>query len=129
MNLFQLTAVAVIATALVLIVKQQKPELALLLAAAAGIFILLAVMPMLQSIIYTVKNIAARAGLDSMYLEVALKATGVAYITSLGSELCRDAGQGAIAAKLDLGGKIIIAALALPVINALFNLASGILGS
>ena len=51
-----------------------------------------------------------------------LKITGIAYIAEFGAEICRDAGEGAIAAKIEMAGKVIIIALAVPIITSLLDL-------
>ena len=43
------------------------------------------------------------------------------------AELCKDAGENAIAAKIELGGKLIILAMAIPIINSLLNLVKEII--
>ena len=65
---------------------------------------------------------AARADIRPMYFTAVLKITGIAYITEFGAEICRDAGEGAIAAKVEMAGKVIIVALAIPVISSLIDL-------
>lgn len=51
-----------------------------------------------------------------------IKIVGIAYIAEFGSEICKDAGQSAIATKIELAGKVIIAALAFPIIASLLDL-------
>ena len=126
MSIFQLVGLAVAIAAIVLLIKTQRPELALITAAAAGVFILLTILPQMSGIIETVQKISTKAGISDGYAAIMLKAVGIAYITNLGAELCRDAGQNAIAAKVELAGKIMLAVLALPVIDALFNMMAGI---
>ena len=65
---------------------------------------------------------AARAEIRPMYFTAVLKITGIAYITEFGAEICRDAGEGAIAAKIEMAGKVIIVVLAIPVISSLIDL-------
>jgi stage III sporulation protein AD len=57
-----------------------------------------------------------------MYFTSVLKITGIAYISEFGAEICRDAGEGAIASKIEMAGKVIIIALAIPVITSLIDL-------
>ena len=65
--------------------------------------------------------IASRANVDSMHLSIVLKVIGIAYITEFGSQVCRDAGESAIASKIELGGKIIILSLTVPILAALIE--------
>ena len=56
---------------------------------------------------------AQKANLDSIYITTVLKVIGIAYIAG-GSQICKDSGEGAIASKIELGGKILMV-LALPI--------------
>jgi len=51
-----------------------------------------------------------------------LKIIGIAYIAEFGAEVCKDAGEGAIASKIELAGKVIIIVLAAPIITSLLDL-------
>jgi stage III sporulation protein AD len=51
-----------------------------------------------------------------------LKITGIAYIAEFGAEVCKDAGEGSIASKIELAGKVTIIVLAVPIITSLLDL-------
>ena len=51
-----------------------------------------------------------------------LKITGIAILTEFAVSICNDAGESAIATKIDLGGKIIIISISIPIIVALLEL-------
>ena len=61
------------------------------------------------------------------YLDVALKIIGVSYLARFAAQICRDAGEGAIAIKVEMAAKVVILALSLPVIRALIQLVIQIL--
>jgi stage III sporulation protein AD len=60
--------------------------------------------------------------MDSVYITTILKVIGIAYLADFGAQLCKDAGESAIAAKIELGGKILILLLAIPILTALMEL-------
>ena len=66
-------------------------------------------------------ELAREAGARTMYVSVVLKAIGIAYVASIGSALCKDAGEDAVAAVVELAGKVSILILALPVVAAILN--------
>ena len=49
-------------------------------------------------------------------------------MTQLGAELCRDAGEGAIASKIEFGGKIMIVALSVPVMYSFLEVVETVIG-
>ena len=60
-------------------------------------------------------------GVSSALLASAVKILGLAYLTELGVNIAKDAGQQAIAGNLELGGRILIVSCALPSIVSLLE--------
>ena len=58
---------------------------------------------------------------ESAVLETVLKIIGIAYIAEFGAQVTRDAGQGSIAAKIELAGKVLILIMAIPIINVIIE--------
>lgn len=69
----------------------------------------------------TLSTLADQAGLRSVYIQLLLKAVGIAAITSIGSALCRDTGENAIGQMVEFAGKVFILLLALPVVAAIID--------
>lgn len=66
-----------------------------------------------------IEKMALNAGVNSVYVETILKIIGIAYIAEFASQISKDAGQGSIASKIELGGKILILAMAIPILTVL----------
>jgi len=64
---------------------------------------------------------ARQSNISLLYMETILKIIGVAYIAEFGAQICRDAGEGAIASKVEFAAKVIVIVLAIPVIAAVFD--------
>lgn len=121
MNILQITAIGLITTLLVIIVKQQRPDIAMMISLAAGSVIFILLLGNIKTIVSSVESMAQKANLDSIYITTVLKVIGIAYIAEFGSQICKDSGEGAIASKIELGGKILIMVLALPILTALLE--------
>ncbi len=121
MDILQIVAIGLIATVLVVVVKSQRPELAVLLSVTAGVVIFLMVLGKIGAIMDVVKDLASKAGLSMVYLGTILKIVGIAYIAEFGAQICRDAGEGAVAAKIEFAAKIIIMVLAVPIVVAVLQ--------
>ena len=63
------------------------------------------------------------------YLTVMLKSLGIAIVTSLTSEICRDSGEASVASRVELFGKCEIIILALPILKSLIKLMSEVLST
>lgn len=112
---------------LCIIVRQYKPEMALGISIACGVLIMGAVIAMLAPSVELISQLTGAAGLDGGYSRTLFKALAVCYITQLGSDCCSDAGESAIAGKIELAGKAAVVVISLPVFSALAEIVTGLL--
>ena len=101
--------------------KEQKPNFAFLLIVFVGCAIFLFLIDQIYAIIHMIEKIAISAKVNMIYIETILKIIGIAYIAEFASQITKDAGQGAIASKIELGGKILILAMAIPILSVLIE--------
>ncbi len=86
-----------------------------------GCVIFLFLVDQVSQIITMIEKIALNANINMMYVETILKIIGIAYIAEFGAQITKDAGQGAIASKIELGGKILILAMAVPILTVIIE--------
>jgi stage III sporulation protein AD len=98
-----------------------------LLTVFVGTTIFLFLIDQISAIMNMLQKMAAQAHVQTIYLETILKIIGIAYIAEFGAQISKDAGQGAIASKIELGGKILILAMAIPILTALIETILGLL--
>ncbi len=127
MDIFKIVALGVAAMVFVVLIKDKRPELAIQLSLIAAGIIFLALSPYLETVINMFRNISKQIGINSFYITVIIKVIGIAYAAQFGAELCRDAGETAIASKIELAGKIIIMTLSMPIIYKLLEIVEEIL--
>jgi len=112
-----------VATALLaLILRQHRPEMAMLLSIAAGLVLFATVVSKLGGIIQVMRGMADTALIPAGVLGLLLRVVGISYLTEFGAQLCRDAGEGSIAAKVEMGGRILVLILSVPVLLALMQM-------
>ena len=126
MDIFKIIMLALTACFLSVILKQYRPEYAFAVSLLAGIIIFLCVLPVFSHMFSSLNSFVAKAGVNTLYVKTAIKIMGLSFITQYSAEMCRDAGENALASKLEMGGKIIILAQSLPIAEALFHLIEGI---
>lgn len=129
MDIVTLCGFGILAAALCVIVRQIKPESAVFVGIAAGVAILGMVITTAAPSIRAISELAETAGIDGEFTRVLLKALAVCYITTLSADCARDAGESAVASKLELGGRISIAAISLPVFTSLADMVTGLIGN
>ncbi|KQC48204.1 stage III sporulation protein AD [Geobacillus sp. Sah69] len=121
MDILQIVGLGLVATFLVVLLQEQKSNLSFLLTVFVGCTIFLLLVDQISNILLTLREMAEGAHIQMVYLETMLKIIGIAYIAEFAAQISKDAGQGAIAAKIELGGKIVILALAVPILTAIIE--------
>lgn len=117
MNIEKLLIAGIVAAVICVLLRQYKPEYRLFVSLAAGIVILICAIGYVAPVIDEIKVLMPSN--TSEFMEILLKALGVCYITQFAGDACRDAGETAIASKLELAGKVTLLVLALPLIKEL----------
>ncbi len=121
MEIVKIIGIGLVSLILIVIIKQYKPEFALYVSLGAGIIIILMVLDKLLGIIQLLTTLSQKAGINATYLSILLKITGIAILTEFGVSICKDAGETAVANKIEFGGKIIIISISIPIISALLE--------
>lgn len=121
MEIWQIVGLALIATILAVVLKEVKRELAVQLSILTGAIIFLLIAGKIQLVVELLQNLSNQANISSYYLQIVLKIVGVAYISEFGAQICRDAGEGALASKIEIAAKVGILVLAIPILVAILE--------
>jgi stage III sporulation protein AD len=121
LEIIKIVGLGLVATILIVIIKQQRPELAVQLSIVVGAVIFTMMLSKINSVVNLMYQLAQRANVSILYMGTILKIIGVAYIAEFGAQICRDAGEGAIASKIEFAAKVIVIILAIPVLAAVFD--------
>ena len=122
MEIVKIIGVGLIALIIIIILKQYKPEFVIYVSLLAGAIILLLSLDKISGIISLLNNLSTKANVNNQFLAILLKITGIAFLTEFAVSICKDSGETAIASKIDLGGKVIIVGMSIPIISALLEL-------
>lgn len=121
MEIIKIIGIAFLGIIIVVILKQYRPEFAIYASILAGVLILTLVSDTLFGIIDMIKSIASKTTINSNFLVILMKITGIAILTEFAVSICKDSGEVAIANKVDLGGKVIIISMSIPIIASLLE--------
>lgn len=121
-EVIKLCGFGLMAVVLCVIVRQLKPESAVFVNIAAGVMILIVAVKLLSPSVKAMAELADNAGISGDFTEILLKVLVISYITTLSADCARDAGETALGSKLELAGRLSIAALSLPVFTQLAGL-------
>ena len=118
-ELFGLAACAVCAAALGAVVKRSSREHALLLAAVTAVFLLLAALEGAGPLFRELEGLSS--AFPGECFPVMLKAVGITIDGQLAAQLCKDAGESALAYAVELAAKAAVLAAAFPLLRQLFD--------
>ena len=121
MDIVKIIGIGLISLIIIIILKQYRPEFALYVSILAGIFILLLSISQISGVINLLKSLATKANINSQFLEIILKITGIAILTEFAVSICQDSGESSIASKIDIGGKVMIITISIPIISSLLE--------
>ena len=121
MDIVKIIGVGLIALIIIVIVRQYKPEFTLYVSLLAGAIILIFVMDKLTEIIDLLEALSNKTAVNNEFLKLLIKITGIAFLTEFAVSICKDTGESAIANKVDMGGKIIIVSMSIPIISSLLE--------
>jgi stage III sporulation protein AD len=110
----QIIAIGLIAAMLCILLRQYKPEFAMLLGLAAGFIMLMLIIGELRSVLDEAQSIVSGGLVREEYMQILLQALGLCFITQIACDACKDAGENAISAKIEMAGKIAVLAVSLP---------------
>ncbi len=120
MGVIQIASAAVVAAVFAVLLKKDAPVFALMLGIAVSLIAVLSVMPQLGSIVNIISEIGSMTG-EVGYAGILFKIIGITYVTQFAADICRDAGESALAGRVVLAGKILTAFYAMPVTAGLLE--------
>ena len=122
MDVIKIIGVGLISLIIIIIIRQYKPEFTLYVSLLAGALILLFIMDELTGIIDLLTSLSNKTSINNEFLKLLLKITGIAFLTEFAVSICKDTGESAIANKIDMGGKVIIISMSIPIISSLLEI-------
>lgn len=129
MDIFQITSIGIVATIITITLKKHHPELATLVSITTGIVIFIFIIGKFSENIDAITKLVRQSKVEDTYVVNVFKVVGIAYVAEFASQICKDAGEEAIAKKVELGGKVIIMNLAIPILITLMEIITSIINN
>lgn len=122
MEIIKIIGIALIALIIIIMLKQYRPEYAIFISLLTGVLILFLVMDRLTGIINLIQSIKDKFSINTQFIALLIKITGIAFLSEFAVSICKDSGEAAIASKIELGSKIIIVSMSIPIISSLLEI-------
>lgn len=123
----KIAALAVTAALCAVVVRKQSPEIALVLALAAGTILMLQCAEGMSELLELLGRLTELGGLSASAVRPLVRVTGVAIVTHLTAEICRDAKEGGLAGAVEIAGTVLALTAAAPLLSAVLDTLSELL--
>ena len=120
-DIIKIIGIGFVTLIITIMLKEYKKDFAIYVTLIGGMLIIFLMIDYLESIVGFISGLSE----NNDFILLLLKITGISILTEFATSICRDSGESAIASKVDLGGKIIVISMSIPVISATLN---GLLG-
>ena len=127
MGIAQIVGLGITAAALAVAIRTERPEIGMLLGVCGSVLIFFMILPQLAAAVQVFNHLAEGVPADAGYIGIILRIIGIAYIAEFGAQVCADAGENAIASKIELSGKVLVMLMSAPIILGLMRMISSVL--
>jgi len=123
MELTSILGLGVVAVCIVVLLRQYRPEYALMISLVCSVLIFAAALSVLIPALDEIENMMEEANIDLSYVSILFKSLGLCLITQIASDSCRDAGETAIASRIEFSGRLSLVVVALPMFREVTGIA------
>ena len=120
-TMLKVGAVAVLGALCAVVVKGTARQLALVLSIAAAAVVLGLALGAVEDVVAMAEELRDMAGLSPAVVAPVLKAVGIAILTQIAAQVCKDAGERGIAAVTETAGSALALCAALPLLRAVLD--------
>ncbi len=125
MNIIKIIFVSVLCAIICLIIKNFKPEFVPLVQISSVILIFTMLYDGIKQLLSLVVSIISETNVVyDDYIFLLLKISGIAFVTQIGSDVCKDSGSAVLATGVELAGKVVIISLCLPLLRGVVEMAA-----
>lgn len=127
-HFLQAVALSMVGAVLAVVLQKQAKELSVLLVIGCSALILTLAVWFLEPVVDFVTQLRLLGELDSEMVAILLKTAGVGLLAELAGTVCEDAGEGTLGKMARLCGSAAALYLALPLLTAVLDMVSELLG-
>ena len=126
-ELLKIVSIALVTVFAHILIKQTKPEIAMLITIVGSIIIVVMAVNNLSSIFSSFYSIFEKTGVNTALLSPLFKIIAIGYLAEFGANICVDAGASGIADKILFCAKLIILVIALPIVTTVVDMVVALL--
>lgn len=108
-------------------IKSINSPLWVYLSLALSIFVLFYILNRLSFVLDFLDDVMGDIGLESGYFEILIKIVGISYLCEFASNICRESGFIAVAGQIEIGGKMTMMVMSMPILIAIVETITSVL--
>lgn len=121
-EIFTVIGIGIVSAALIIILKQYRPEFAFAAALVFGIGVMIYVISVFSDIFIKIKELTEISGIGTEKFKILFRCLGICFIAKSASEICSDCGQSSVASKIDFAGKTAVLISAIPLYSEITDI-------
>ena len=121
MDMVKVIGIAFITLIFTIILREYKKDFAIYVVIIGGALILLSSLETFKNIMDFINTLSNKSSISNDFIKLLIKITSISILLEFAISICRDSGESAIANKIDIGGKIIVISMSIPVISTMLN--------
>ena len=128
MDVAAIAGLALATAALCALLRRYHNEYALLVSVGTGLLIAAQLFSSLIPVLDEINRLMDQAGVAAEYGAILLKVAGLCFLAQFGADACRDAGESALASRVETAARLAMTAAALPLFRQLAETALSLIG-
>ena len=125
--MIKVAGLILISLLLIIFLKQTKREFAFLLSIGCAVILLAAVAEDFITAVKRIYDLSSGIGDISTYISLMIKILCISLVAQFVVDLCRDAGENALASQTEIASKILILMMTLPLFETVISIVTGLL--
>ena len=117
----KVAVIGLIGGLLAVFLKNYKSEYSIYIILATAILIFSYICTQLKNIITSINTFASYINIDSTYITILIKMTGISYLGEFASSICKDLGYQSISSQIEVFARLTLFVLSIPVVSALIE--------
>ena len=127
MGFFKIVISVVIGVLLAMKLKSLNSPFWIYLSLALSVFVLFYILNRLGFVLEFLNGVMDEIGLESGYFEILIKIVGISYLCEFTSNICRESGFVAVASQIEIGGKLTMMVMSMPILMAIVETITSVL--
>ena len=127
MGFFKILCGVIVGVLIAIKLKSLNSPLWIYLSLALSLYVVFYITERLTFVFDFLDNVMGQIGLESGYFEILIKMIGISYLCEFASNICRESGFAAVAGQIEIGGKLAMMVMSMPILMAIVDTITSVL--